>query len=61
MDFMFYPMGFVESLKYMGLGLLGTFLIIGIIIGVTMGFNYASNKITARLAEAKDEGEQDEQ
>ncbi|MBO7761178.1 MAG: hypothetical protein J6T24_00110 [Clostridia bacterium] len=50
-DFMFYPMGFVENLKWMGLGLLGTFLVIGIIIGVTTLFNRTAN----RLAEKKQE------
>ena len=57
MDFMFKPIEFINNLKYMGLGLLGTFLIIGIIIGVTIGFNYALNKIAARLAEKKNEDE----
>ena len=32
MEFMFSPIEFVNNLKYMGLGLLGTFLIIGIIM-----------------------------
>ena len=57
MDFMFKPIEFINNLKYMGLGLLGTFLIIGIIIGVTIGFNYALNKIAARLAKKKNEDE----
>lgn len=55
MEFMFSPIEFVNNLKYMGLGLLGTFLIIGIIICVTMGFNYASNKIAAKLEEKKNQ------
>ena len=28
----FNPMGFVENLKYMGVGMLGVFIIVGIII-----------------------------
>lgn len=31
----FNPMGFVENLKYMGVGMLGVFIIVGIIIGAT--------------------------
>ena len=55
MDFMFKPVEFVNNLKYMGLGLLGTFLIIGIIIGVTIAFNNISNK----LAEKKKAADKD--
>ena len=33
----FNPMGFVESLKYMGAGLLGIFIVMGIIIAATYG------------------------
>ena len=39
----FNPVHFVENLKYMGIGLLGVFMIIGIIIGAT----YAIGKFTA--------------
>ena len=48
MEFMFKPIEFVNNLKYMGLGLLGTFVIIGIIIGATMAFNNISNKLAAK-------------
>ncbi len=52
----FEPMEFVNNLKYMGLGLLGTFLIIGIIIGVTLLFNYTINRISAaRLQKSAEE------
>ena len=57
----FTPMGFVENLKYMGLGLLGTFLVIGIIIGVTMLFNYTANRAAAKLAERASKESSDEQ
>ncbi len=53
----FVPGEFITNLKYMGLGLLGTFLIIGIIIGVTMLFNYASNRLSAARKTQKDEGD----
>ena len=46
MEFMFEPIEFVNNLKYMGLGLLGTFVIIGIIILATI----AINKIFSRPA-----------
>ena len=35
----FNPMNFVENLKYMGLGMLGIFVVIGVIIGVTVLLN----------------------
>ena len=41
---------FIANLKWMGLGLLGTFLIIGIIIGATILFNYTANRIAAERA-----------
>ena len=31
----FNPMGFVDNLKYMGIGMLGVFIIVGIIIAAT--------------------------
>jgi hypothetical protein len=31
----FAPMGFVENLKYMGIGMLGVFIIVGIIVLAT--------------------------
>ena len=40
----FNPMAFIENLKYMGVGLIGVFMIIGIIIGATYLINYFSNK-----------------
>ena len=39
----FNPMNFVSNLKYMGIGLLGVFIIIGIIIAAT----YLTTKLTA--------------
>ena len=39
---------FIDGLPYMGLGLLGTFVVIGIIIGVTMAFNKISNTLAER-------------
>ena len=37
--FLFEPMNFVSSLKYMGLGMLGIFIVIGVIIGCTYLIN----------------------
>lgn len=37
----FTPMAFVDNLKYMGLGMLGVFAAIGIIVGLT----YLLNKV----------------
>ena len=46
MNFEFNPMGFVENLKYMGVGMLGVFIIVGIIIGATHLISYFSNKLS---------------
>ncbi len=35
----FNPMAFVENLKYMGIGMLVIFIVIGLIIGVTVLLN----------------------
>lgn len=43
---MFEPIEFVNNLKYMGIGMLGVFLIVGIIMGAT----YAIGKLSARLS-----------
>ena len=40
----FNPGAFVDNLYYMGVGMLGVFLIIGIIIGATYAINYTFNK-----------------
>ncbi|MBO4277988.1 MAG: hypothetical protein J5925_06290 [Clostridia bacterium] len=40
----FNAMRFVENLKYMGLGMLGIFAVIGVIIIATVIFNKATEK-----------------
>ena len=40
----FNPMAFVDNLKYMGVGMLGVFIIIGIIIGAIYAISALSNK-----------------
>ena len=42
----FEPIKFIENLQYMGVGMLGVFLIVGIIIGATYAINYITNKAT---------------
>ena len=42
----FQPMNFVNYLKYMGVGMLGVFMIIGIIIGATYLIGYATSKLS---------------
>ena len=37
----FHPMGFVNNLRFMGIGMLGIFIIIGIIIVATVIINKA--------------------
>ena len=35
----FAPINFIKNLKYMGLGMLGIFIVIGIIVGVVVALN----------------------
>ena len=35
----FNPMNFVSNMKYMGLGMIGIFVVIGIIVGVVVALN----------------------
>ena len=37
MDFIFKPINFITNLKYMGIGMLGVFMIIAIIMAATYG------------------------
>ena len=39
-SFQFEPIAFLENLKYMGIGMLVIFVVIGIIIGTTMLINW---------------------
>lgn len=45
----FQPYEFVRNLKYMGVGMLGVFLIVGVIMGATYLISY----VTSKLAEKK--------
>lgn len=40
--FFFQPMEFIKNLKYMGLGMLAIFIVIGIIVGITYLLNFIS-------------------
>ncbi|MBP3437278.1 MAG: hypothetical protein J6K61_05180 [Clostridia bacterium] len=40
----FNPMNFVNNLSYMGIGMLGVFMIIGIIIGATYAIGFLSKE-----------------
>ena len=44
---MFEPIQFVNNLKYMGIGMLGVFMIVGIIIAAT----YAISKFTGKRSD----------
>ena len=44
MKIIFEPFNFIENLQYMGVGMLGVFLIVGIIIGATYAINQLANK-----------------
>jgi hypothetical protein len=43
-DLIFEPLRFIENLKYMGVGMIGVFLIISVIIGATYAINRFCNK-----------------
>ena len=47
MDFSFEPMNFLENLKYMGIGMLGVFMIVGIIMASTIALIKITEKIAA--------------
>lgn len=40
----FEPVSFVNNLKYMGIGMLGIFIVIGVIILLTVGLNTLTSK-----------------
>ena len=49
----FEPMHFIENLRYMGLGMLGIFIVIGVIMLLTM----LLNKLTEQKAEDRKDKE----
>lgn len=49
-DIQFNPMAFIENLKYMGLGMLGVFIIVGIIIFATHFTSFTIRKIEEQKA-----------
>ena len=53
MDY-FKPFEFVKNLKVMGVGLLGVFIIVGIIIAATYGISY----FTAKIGKKNDDAQQ---
>ena len=55
MDFSFEPMKFVENLKYMGIGMLGVFMIVGIIMISTIALIKASEQITSKTEKKRDD------
>ncbi len=44
----FEPSQFIANLKWMGVGLLGVFMIVGIIIAATYAINYFTGKIASK-------------
>ena len=45
----FNPMAFIDNLKYMGIGMLGVFIIVGVIMGATYLIGYVTAKIESKL------------
>ena len=45
---MFNPMNFVTNLQYMGVGMLGIFVVMGVIIGAIYGLSALFNKPTKK-------------
>jgi len=48
MEFTFIPMNFVNNLKYMGIGMLGVFMIVAIIMAGTYLVSYATSKLVKK-------------
>ena len=42
--FIFEPMNFIENLKWMGIGMVGVFMIVGIIMGATYLIGHILNR-----------------
>ena len=42
-NLIFEPMNFVTTLKFMGVGMLGIFVVIGLIVGATCLLNYVTS------------------
>ncbi len=38
----FNPLAFIENLKYMGIGMLGIFVVIAVLIGITVFLNHVT-------------------
>ena len=45
MDISFTPVNFINNLKYMGIGMLGVFMIIAVIMASTYLISYVTGKI----------------
>ena len=45
LNFYFAPFEFIKSLKYMGIGMLGVFIIVGVIMAATHLTGYLTNKL----------------
>ena len=51
LDFYFKPYEFVKNLKFMGIGMLGVFMIVAVIIIAT----YLTNSLTNKLSKPKND------
>ena len=48
MDFKFTPMNFIDNLKYMGIGMLGVFMIVAVIMISTYLISYVTGRIGSK-------------
>ena len=48
MDFVFEPIKFIYNLKYMGIGMLGVFMIVAVIMIATYVISYVTGRIGGR-------------
>ena len=53
--FQFEPMAFVNNLKYMGIGMLGVLMIVGVIMLATYAINATINRLAAVKALKEDD------
>ena len=57
----FEPINFVNNLKYMGIGMLGVFMIVAVIVAATYVINYATSKRKNKKTDNEQNGKIEEE
>ena len=53
----FEPISFIKNLKYMGIGMLGVFMIVAVIMGATYLVSHVTNTLAARKSSEGEDSE----